>query len=67
MTAASRLVRSLSERMRRDVANFPEGDQREALVTELVGSVFFFFFLLLLLYVSSLNERMRRDVANFPD
>ena len=43
VTAASRLVRSLSERMRRDVANFPEGDQREALVTELVGHCFIYF------------------------
>lgn len=38
VTATARLLNSLAHRMAGDVNNFPDGDQREALVTELVGA-----------------------------
>ncbi|XP_042221220.1 adhesion G protein-coupled receptor L3-like isoform X4 [Homarus americanus] len=38
VTATARLLNSLARRMADDVNNFPDGDQREALVTELVGA-----------------------------
>lgn len=38
VTATARLLNSLARRMADDVSNFPDRDQREALVTELVGA-----------------------------
>ncbi|XP_071523911.1 latrophilin Cirl-like isoform X2 [Panulirus ornatus] len=38
VTATARLLNSLARRMADDVNNFPDGAQREALVTELVGA-----------------------------
>ncbi|XP_076048688.1 latrophilin Cirl-like isoform X6 [Oratosquilla oratoria] len=38
VTATARLLNSLARRMKDDISNFPDDSQREALVTELVGT-----------------------------